>query len=69
VSDRVLVHLGGAAELLDAARQHETLLLGEVLGTTLELHGDSMPVGAQSFDVDGASLHVAVRKAQGAAAS
>ena len=66
VADRVLVQLGGAAELLEAAQAHEALLLGEVLGTSLALHGAELPVGAQSFDVDGAELHVTVRKAQGA---
>jgi isoleucyl-tRNA synthetase len=65
VADRVTVRLAGSADLLAAARRHEALILAEVLGTKLELPPEgegAAPPGAQSYDVDGAPLHVAVAK-------
>jgi isoleucyl-tRNA synthetase len=64
VADRIVLHLAGHADLLAAARRHEALILAEVLGTALVVHAEprALPAGAQSFDVDGASLAVAVEK-------
>jgi isoleucyl-tRNA synthetase len=61
VSDRIVLRLSGGADLLAAARRHEVLILGEVLGTRLEV-GDEPPAGAQEFDVDGARLAVGVER-------
>jgi hypothetical protein len=69
VSDRVVVRLAGHADLLSAAARHERLILDEVLGVRLELLTDDAGraalagrPGAQSFDVDGAPLVVAVER-------
>ncbi len=64
VADRITVQLAGHADLLTAARRHEAFILAEVLGTALILQPDvaALPAGAQSFDVDGAALAVAVEK-------
>ena len=68
VSDRVVVRLAGAPELLDAARTHEALILREVLGVRLEAWVEGEPEGAREFDVDGARLVVAVERAEAAPA-
>jgi isoleucyl-tRNA synthetase len=72
VSDRVVVRLAGHADLLSAAARHERLILDEVLGVRLELLGADAEraalatrPGAQSFDVDGAPLVVAVERVEG----
>ena len=69
VSDRVVVRLAGHADLLSAAARHERLILDEVLGVRLELLPDdagraalATRPGAQSFDVEGAPLVVAVER-------
>ncbi len=62
VADRVVVSLGGSADLLSAARRHEALILREVLGTELRLVEDGLPDGAAAFEVDGAELGVLVEK-------
>ncbi len=61
VSDRIVLRLAGSDDLLAAARRHEKLILGEVLGTKLE-YGGRPAAGAQEFEVDGATLHVAVER-------
>ncbi|MCB9899615.1 MAG: isoleucine--tRNA ligase [Planctomycetes bacterium] len=63
VADRVLVQLAGDPALLDAAARHEALILAEVLGQGLELHGDEPLDGAVEYEVDGAALRVKVTKA------
>ena len=60
VSDRIVLRLSGSEDLLAAARRHERLILGEVLGTRMEI---GAAAGAQEFDVDGAMLGVGVEKA------
>ncbi len=62
VSDRIVLRLAGDADLLAAARRHEALILGEVLGVRLEIGADP-PAGAQEFEVDGALLAVGVERA------
>ena len=63
VADRVVVHMGGAPALIAAARQHEDLILGEVLGVRLE-YMDEGGQGAESFDIDGAALQVSVERTE-----
>jgi isoleucyl-tRNA synthetase len=60
VSDRIVLRLSGSEDLLAAARRHERLILGEVLGTRMEI---SAAAGGQEFEVDGAKLGVGVEKA------
>jgi isoleucyl-tRNA synthetase len=60
VSDRIVLRLSGSEDLLAAARRHERLILGEVLGTRMEIGAGA---GAQEFEVDGAPLGVGVEKA------
>ncbi len=65
VSDRVVVRLAGSDDLLAAARRHEAFILGEVLGTRLEVaEGDALS-GATAFDVEGSELRVAVERSAG----
>ncbi|MDG2148091.1 MAG: isoleucine--tRNA ligase [Planctomycetota bacterium] len=64
VSDRVIVRLAGSEDLLTAARLHEAFILGEVLGTRLEVAEGGMLEGAVSFDVEGAALQVAVQRVE-----
>ena len=64
VSDRVIVRLAGSEDLLTAARLHEAFILGEVLGTRLEVSEGATLKDAVSFDVEGAALHVAVERVE-----
>jgi len=64
VADRVVVRLAGAAELLSAARRHEAFILGEVLGTELQLADEETLAGGQAFDIEGASLAVLVERVE-----
>jgi isoleucyl-tRNA synthetase len=61
VSDRIVLRLAGSEDLLAAARRYEKLILAEVLGTTMQI--GKAPAGAQDFDIDGATLSVAVARA------
>jgi isoleucyl-tRNA synthetase len=60
VSDRIALALGGDAELLDAVREHEAFVTGEVLATSVryDLDGAGTP-----STVDGRELTIAVSKA------
>jgi isoleucyl-tRNA synthetase len=60
VSDRIALALGGDAELLDAVREHEAFVTGEVLATSVryDLDGTGTP-----STVDGRELTIAVSKA------
>jgi isoleucyl-tRNA synthetase len=60
VSDRIALALGGDAELLDAVREHEQVLAGEVLATSVSYDADG--AGAPAT-VDGRPLTIAVSKA------
>jgi isoleucyl-tRNA synthetase len=61
VSDRIALALGGDAELLDAVREHEQVLAGEVLATSVSYDADGDGAGA-SATVDGRPLAIAVSK-------
>ncbi|GJM22604.1 MAG: isoleucine--tRNA ligase [Planctomycetota bacterium] len=61
VADRVLLQLSGDAPLMAAARDHERLILDEVLGTALEISEQPAPE-AERFDVDDAELYVSVTR-------
>ncbi len=60
VSDRIALTLGGDAEVLDAAREHEALIAGEVLATSVGYDGDG---AGREAKVDGRPLRVAVARA------
>ncbi len=61
VEDRIALSLGGDAELLDVVREHEALVAGEALATSVTivpaLDGD-----AQTAAIDGRDLLIAVAK-------
>ncbi len=58
ISDRIELSLGGDAELLTAAREHEPYVTGEVLATTVAYDAaDSAPIR-----IDGRDLHIQVAK-------
>ena len=60
VSDRVSLALGGDPELLDAAREHEAYVAGEVLAESVSYDLDG---GGQATEVDGRELRVEVARA------
>jgi isoleucyl-tRNA synthetase len=60
VSDRIELALGGDTELLDAAREHEDYLAGEVLATAVRYDLDGQ---GESSRIDGLELRVAVARA------
>jgi isoleucyl-tRNA synthetase len=60
VSDRVSLSLGGDPELLEAAREHEDYVAGEVLANSVSYDLDG---GGESTEVDGRELLVAVQRA------
>src|SRR4051812_15923788 len=59
VSDRIALELGGDAELLHAVREHEAVLAGEVLATSVSYDGDGRGAPAT---VDGRALTIGVAK-------
>ena len=61
VEDRISLRLGGDAELLDAARQHEDYVTGETLATAIEYGGDG--TAGDPTTVEGRELRVAVARA------
>jgi isoleucyl-tRNA synthetase len=62
VSDRIALTLGGAEELLAAAREHEPYVTGETLTTAIDydaaVNGD-----AHSVEIEGLALRIAVVRA------
>jgi isoleucyl-tRNA synthetase len=62
VSDRIALTLGGAEELLTAAREHEPYVTGETLTTAIDydaaVNGD-----AHSVEIEGLALRIAVTRA------
>ena len=60
VEDRISLTLGGDAELLDAVREHEELVAGEALATSVQLAADA---AGEATQVDGRELVIAVEKA------
>ncbi len=59
ITDRIELALGGDEELLDAAREHEAYLAGEVLATAVGYDSDG---DASSARIDGRPLQIAVRR-------
>jgi len=59
VSDRIVLGLGGDAELLDAARAHEAYVAGEVLATSIDYGG----VNGHEARIEGRALHITVTRA------
>jgi isoleucyl-tRNA synthetase len=59
VEDRITLTLGGDAELLAAAREHEEYVTGETLATSLVY--DSAD-GAERAEIDGRELRIAVER-------
>jgi isoleucyl-tRNA synthetase len=75
VSDRIALRVWGAPEVEAAVRSHADYVAAEVLARTLEVggadhdgretaaHGDALSSDAsRTFDLDGAPVHVALRK-------
>ena len=60
VSDRITLTLGGDADLLDAAREHEPYLAGETLA--IEVNYDSA-ARAEPVRIDGRELRIALARA------
>jgi isoleucyl-tRNA synthetase len=60
VTDRITLRLGGDAELIEAAREHEALIAGEVLA--LEVGYGEVDSG-RSVKVDGRDLAIALERA------
>jgi isoleucyl-tRNA synthetase len=58
ITDRIALDLGGDEELLEAAREHEAYLAGEVLATAVGYDGGA---GA-AVEIDGRQLHIAVKR-------
>ena len=59
ITDRIELSLGGDAELLEAAREHEAYLAGEVLATSVAYDGD----GGEPATIDGRELSIGVARA------
>jgi isoleucyl-tRNA synthetase len=60
VSDRIALTLGGADELLSAAREHEPYVTGETLATAVAYGGAQ---NGHNVEIDGLALHIAVARA------
>jgi isoleucyl-tRNA synthetase len=60
VTDRIQLILGGDAELLDAARAHESYLAGETLATSVGYDGDAAGAATQ---IEGRDLRIVVERA------
>jgi isoleucyl-tRNA synthetase len=60
VEDRIELLLGGEAELLDAAREHEPYLTRETLATSVAYDGVA---GVEPVTIEGRPLHIAVTRA------
>ena len=59
VEDRIALTLGGDAELLDAVREHEDLVAGETLATSVRLDGEGGD--AELATIEGRELRIAVK--------
>jgi isoleucyl-tRNA synthetase len=57
ITDRIELTLGGDAELVEAAREHESYLAGEVLATSVSYDGDEGAVAT----IDGRELRIGLR--------
>jgi isoleucyl-tRNA synthetase len=56
ITDRIALLLGGDPELIEAAREHESYVSGEVLATSVGYDGD----GGVNVKVDGRDLRISV---------
>jgi isoleucyl-tRNA synthetase len=65
VEDRIELALGGDAELLDAAREHEAYVSGETLAVAVAYEGNGD--GAHEATIEGRPLAIAVRRAAASA--
>ena len=61
VEDRIALALGGDAELLDVAREHEAYVAGETLATSVAYRDGDLT--GEVASVDGRELRIAVRRA------
>jgi isoleucyl-tRNA synthetase len=59
ITDRIELRLGGDEELLDAAREHQAYLSGEVLATSLAFEAAA---GAETTEVDGRQVQIALSR-------
>ena len=62
VEDRISLLLGGASELLEAAREHQDYVARETLATSVDYNGAA---GAEPVKIEGHPLHIAVSRAVG----
>jgi isoleucyl-tRNA synthetase len=60
VTDRIELVLGGDAELLEAAREHEAYVAGETLATAVSYDGD---VSGATTEIEGRELRIALEPA------
>jgi isoleucyl-tRNA synthetase len=60
VEDRISLGLGGASELLDAAREHQEYVARETLATSVEFDGAS---AGEPVKIEGRPLHIEVTRA------
>jgi isoleucyl-tRNA synthetase len=60
VEDRISLLLGGASELLEAAREHEPYVARETLATSVDYDGAA---GVEPVKIEGHALHIAVSRA------
>jgi isoleucyl-tRNA synthetase len=60
VSDRISLRLGGADELLAAARAHEEYIGGETLATSVAYEDAALPTAAT---IEGRELRISVERA------
>jgi isoleucyl-tRNA synthetase len=58
ITDRIELGLGGDAELLEAAREHQPFIAGEVLATSVEFDGP----GGASASIEGRELRISVSR-------
>ena len=60
VEDRISLLLGGASELLEAAREHQDYVARETLATSVDFDGAH---GVEPVKIEGHPLHIAVTRA------
>ena len=63
ITDRIDLALAGDPDLLDAAREHEPYLSGEVLATSIAYDGDAAAAANVTATIDGHELSIGVRRA------
>jgi isoleucyl-tRNA synthetase len=63
ITDRIALALGGDAELIAAAREHEAYLAGEVLATSVAFDGDADDgQAASTAKIDGRDLGISITR-------